>query len=452
MGKTSREVFFPRPTQIAIDKFCEAGACGRASHFDFYSIVFRKHLDMYVLPCGKDKFGALFMDITARKEAERRLRESNDLLRTVVEAAPTAIIGLDLDGNVQTVWNRAAEKMLGWTAQEAMGHPLPSVPAAGQEEFEGFREEIRRGLALDGVEVRRQRKDGTPVDYSIYASPLHDAEGHIAGNIAVLVDITERKRMEDALRELNATLENKVVQRTAELEKRTRQLQHLALQLSQAEDRERKRIGAILHEDFQQQIAGAKLHLSLLNKRAKDDPPQQEIIARVDEILKDAIEQSRSLAHELSPAALSQNDLAEVLRWLAARMEAEQGLSVQVDAQDEVILQSDALTVFLFRAVQEMLLNVVKHTKARDATIRMSCHGRYVCISVCDRGRGFNPEEIGETTGFGLMNIRERCEMLGGRLKIKSHKDIGTTLYLTVPNEDTSATDANLHAVCVQGK
>ncbi|MEN6428508.1 MAG: PAS domain S-box protein [Phycisphaerales bacterium] len=156
---------------------------------------------------GKHAVQAVFTDITERKKVELGLRQSNDLLRAIIEAAPTAIIGLDLDGNVHTVWNQAAEKMLGWTAQEAMGRPLPSVPVAGQEEFRGFREQIRRGLTLDGVEVRRQRKDGTPIDYSIYASPLHDVDGRIAGNVAVLVDITERKRMEAALRDSERKLE-----------------------------------------------------------------------------------------------------------------------------------------------------------------------------------------------------------------------------------------------------
>ncbi len=139
-------------------------------------------------------------DITDRKQAETELRKSNDLLRAIIQAAPTAIIGLDLDGNVQTVWNPAAEKMLGWSAQEVMGRPLPSVPAESQEEFRGFREWIRSGKTLDGVEVRRQRRDGTPIDYSIYASPLHDSEGRISGNVCVLVDMTERKRAEQALR------------------------------------------------------------------------------------------------------------------------------------------------------------------------------------------------------------------------------------------------------------
>jgi len=138
-------------------------------------------------------------DITQRKLTEEELRRSNEVLRAVIEAAPTAIIGLDLEGNVCHVWNPAAEKLLGWAAGEVMGRPLPSVPEESREEFRRFREWIHSGKSMDGVEVRRQRRDGTPVDYSIYASPLRDGEGRIIGNIAVLVDIGERKRIEEAL-------------------------------------------------------------------------------------------------------------------------------------------------------------------------------------------------------------------------------------------------------------
>ncbi len=151
-------------------------------------------------------------DITERKRAQDDLQRSNELLRAVIEAAPTAIIGLDLAGNVQTVWNPAAEKMLGWSAREVVGRPLPTVPAESQEEFASFRERIRAGMTLDGVEVRRQRRDGTAIDYSIYASPLHDSEGRIIGNIAVLVDISRRKKAEEELRrsERQKTILNRI--------------------------------------------------------------------------------------------------------------------------------------------------------------------------------------------------------------------------------------------------
>jgi PAS domain S-box-containing protein len=136
-----------------------------------------------------------------RRQAQEALQRSNEMLRAIIKAAPVAIIGLDLDGHVHSVWNPAAEKMLGWSAQEVMGRPLPTVPADQQEEFKRFQEMIRSGMTLDGVEVRRQRRDGSPIDYSIYASPLHDAQGRISGNMAVLVDVTEHKRVEIRLNE-----------------------------------------------------------------------------------------------------------------------------------------------------------------------------------------------------------------------------------------------------------
>jgi PAS domain S-box-containing protein len=140
-------------------------------------------------------------DITERKQAEEALHEANEMLRAMLEAAPVAIFDLDTEGIVQNIWNPAAERLLGWSRQEALGHFLPSVPEEGRGEFREFRERIRSGRSLVGVDVRRQRKDGSPIDYSIYAAPLYDVHGQVKGNIAVLVDITERKQAEEKLRE-----------------------------------------------------------------------------------------------------------------------------------------------------------------------------------------------------------------------------------------------------------
>jgi len=130
---------------------------------------------------------------------KQELQRSKELLQAIIEAAPVAIIGLDLDGRVQLVWNPAAEKMLGWKADEVMGQYLPSVQADSEEEFSRIRERIRNGDTMNGIVVHRKRRDGSPIDYCIYASRLHDPEGRIIGNIGVLVDVTERRRAEDAL-------------------------------------------------------------------------------------------------------------------------------------------------------------------------------------------------------------------------------------------------------------
>jgi len=142
-----------------------------------------------------------------RKQAEEALRQANETLRATLEAAPVAILDLDTEGRVKSLWNAAAEQMLGWRRDEVLGHFLPSVPEESHEEFVRFRELIRSGKSIMGKDVVRQRKDGSPIEYSIYAAPEYDDDGKVIGNIAVLVDITERKRAEEQRRLQTTALE-----------------------------------------------------------------------------------------------------------------------------------------------------------------------------------------------------------------------------------------------------
>jgi signal transduction histidine kinase len=291
-----------------------------------------------------------------------------------------------------------------------------------------------RGSAIGWVGRTAQFLGGL---YMLIAAVASVRESH-AWEISLEAALSQS---EERYRALVATLETRVAQRTAELEQRTRQLKKLALELAQAEDRERERIAAILHEDLQQQIAGAKFHLSLLTDHDNCDSQQQAAVAKIDEMLRDAIEKSRCLSHELSPAVLYHNDLVEALHWLAGQMQAKHDLTVYVDAFEEVSLHSDALTIFLFRAAQEMLFNVVQHAGVREAAIRVDRRGRYVRLSVSDQGRGFDPRILTESAGFGLLSIRERSELLGGRMKIRSGNGAGSMCRIVIPDDDAAGTD-----------
>ena len=128
----------------------------------------------------------------------------------------------------------------------------------------------------------------------------------------------------------------------------------------------------------------------------------------------------------------------------ASEIQAKHGLIVHVDAQGEVRSQSEAIKGFLYKAAQELLFNVVKHAGVNEAKIRVRQCRRYICLSVSDRGRGFDPQGLRETAGFGLLNIREQIELLGGRMKIKSAKGKGSTFHIAVPEAEIVETGSKV--------
>ncbi len=133
----------------------------------------------------------------ARRRAEKELlRKSKETFRALVEASPAAVIASDRDEKV-TVWNAAAERMFGWSQPEVLGRVGPFVPEAKTEERRVLRERLHRGEVFTGLETRRIRKDGSPIDVSISAAPLHDANGNLTGFMGVITDITERKRADE---------------------------------------------------------------------------------------------------------------------------------------------------------------------------------------------------------------------------------------------------------------
>src|SRR5438034_9893458 len=132
---------------------------------------------------------------TARRErAERALREANEHLAAVIQSSPLAIYTLDPTSTVQT-WNRAAEALHGWQAEEVIGRPLPTI-AQDLEDHRRLRDRVLRGEALRGVEVTRRKKDGTSVNISLSVAPLHDAAALVTGMLSLAADITEMRQLE----------------------------------------------------------------------------------------------------------------------------------------------------------------------------------------------------------------------------------------------------------------
>ncbi|MGI5819384.1 MAG: MASE3 domain-containing protein [Armatimonadota bacterium] len=237
----------------------------------------------------------------------------------------------------------------------------------------------------------------------------------------------ELERSQAELEALNETLEERVTERTA-------QVRALARELAEAENRERERLASILHDDLQQILAAARMRV----KMASGSPDSfNELLGAADENLSEAIERSRSLAMEMSPAIVREQGLGPALTWLAEHMRDLHGLNVAVERTEELNLADPDVEALVFRVVRELLFNVVKHAGVDRASICTEINGvGELCVTVSDDGCGFNPDEACSVSeeGFGLASVRNRLEVLGGRCEISSSPGEGTTVTLVVPD------------------
>jgi signal transduction histidine kinase len=265
-------------------------------------------------------------------------------------------------------------------------------------------------------------------------------KGHGDGRLLVrsIRYAMERKQAEQQLKTLNETLEQRVAERTAVATHRAAQLQVLASELTRTEHRERRRLAQILHDHLQQILYAARLGLGALRRRDPSEPLDEEAVSRVDALLEQSLDVSRSLTVELSPPVLYEAGLAAALEWLGRHTQETCGLTVVVDADSRADPESEDLCMLLFTAARELLFNVIKHAHTRTARVEMTATPTGdVRLVVSDEGSGLNSARLNEekaaNSGFGLFSIRERLELLGGRLEVDSVLGEGTRVTVSAP-------------------
>ncbi len=238
------------------------------------------------------------------------------------------------------------------------------------------------------------------------------------------------------LQEVNEILEERVRQRTTDLQQRTEELSRLALQLTLAEERERRRIADLLHDDLQQLLVAIKINLENMSLQIQSDKRQD--VQNIHAMVLDTLKKSRHLTAELSPPILNHHGLASALEWLANFMQRTHGLNAILKFSSKVEIFREDLRILLYRCVRELLLNTIKHARVDSVLIMMTVDdSNSVNITVSDEGIGFDPERFWQdrlrSQGYGLFSIKERLAMLGGSLEVVSAPGKGTTCKLVLP-------------------
>jgi PAS domain S-box-containing protein len=397
----------------------------------------RHFLVRWAVPPGHretlDRVLVSILDFTDRVNAEEALREANEKLRALFDASPVAITVLDPQRRVLE-WSRGAERIFGWTPAEVLGGPLPIVPEEKQQEFQSLAGRILGGESVGGLELRRQRKDGSPADITLSAAPLYAADGAVAGLVAAISDVTEQKLLQTQLRQAQKM---EAVGRLA---------------------------GGIAH-DFNNLLGVIKGYSEIAVGKLPAEDPLRRPLGEIQRAADRAAALTRQLLafsrqQVLEPRVVNLNDSVETLRGMLARLLPE---NIEMSAQLEPKLDSVQVDPGqLEQVIMNLALNArdampqggrltletrnVELDETYSRTHLSAPPGPYVLLAVSDTGIGmdaetlaqvfepfFTTKEQGKGTGLGLATVYGIVKQSGGYIWAYSEPGRGSTFKVYLP-------------------
>ncbi len=354
-------------------------------------------------------------EVEERRRAEESWRASEANYRAIFNAVNDAILVHDVEtGDIVDV-NWKLLEMYGFSPADLQKLNRDRVEGlTAQNAAEWFKKAAKGGAQL----FEWKAKDNTGRQFWV---EVNVRRALISGQhrlLAVVRDITDRKLSEEQL----ITYHDK--------------LRAMASKLSLAEERERRRIAAEVHDHIGQNLAFAKIKLgTLLNSTSSAGA--RKAIDEVVKLVNEAIQDSRSLISELGSPILYEIGFVPAVDWLTREIGKRHDITIDFEDDDQPKALTDDVRVLLFQGVRELLANVVRHARADTAKVSVTKNGNEVRIDVEDDGIGFDPAEIGpdmdKNGRFGLFSIRESLEPLGGHVEVASEPGQGTKVTLMGP-------------------
>ena len=387
-----------------------------------------------------------------QKQSQETLGWSEHRLRQLVEKVEDfAIYITNLEGNIET-WNIGAERIFGYTAEEAIGQfeGIIFTPEDRANNIPELEMKIAREKGSAADERWHLRKDGSRFYASGFQTALYE-NGNLTGYAKIARDLTERVTLEKQLQSANTDLESKIQKRTSELKKEINKYKKseeirakLLSKIVSIQEDERKRISRDLHDHLGQKLTALSLTLELVKQKCEKDELCK-LIEQAQERAKEVDSELSFLAWELRPASIDELGLEMTLENYAREFSRHFQIPVKFHSNKlkEKRLNHE-IEINLYRITQEALNNIAKHAQATDVSVLLEKLDNHIVLIIEDNGVGFSPnEKTNRSNRLGLVGMNERAALIGGKVEIESKKGKGTTIYARVPLRFTNEVESN---------
>ncbi|OGX87085.1 sensor histidine kinase [Hymenobacter glacialis] len=346
----------------------------------------------------------LSVDVTEAVQQKKQLEAEKEFTESLLENSVDGIVALDRAGNI-TAWNSQATRYFGHSAAAALGRSMAEI--LPQLDCDENRQVLARVLAGEQVVLQGQAFAHSIGHYDAHHVPLRQ-EGSITGVLIMFRDVTERDRMAEEATQL-----------------RLRQQQDLLSAILTTQENERKRIAEALHNGLGQLLYATKLSL----ESGVGAAPAPAAL----KLLHEAIRTTRTISFKLTPGILEDFGLRTALEELSKRI-TPAGLLVNLHLYNLDQRLRPQVEIAVYRIVQELLNNAMKHAKATEVVVHVVRENGRVEVSVEDNGTGFDPHTLTDQplAGMGLSGVRNRVALLGGQLQINSQLGRGTIISFDI--------------------